>query len=166
MYVSFAIDVVANFNDKNRNMNSQIRTTISILDQQMLNLNAFLINKLTKNFKNQHQQTMRMKNKLNDFLKSKITFTMISVKRQKMLQFIAISDEFTKKSIFIDSRLLFFFTFSISFFFVSSSKKTVARQFKFTVETSISSFVVDVFIFSSVYQFNRNINIITNFFKK
>ena len=166
MYVSFAIDVVASLNDKDRDMNSQIRTTISILDQQMLNLNVSLISKLTKNFKNQHQQAMRMKSKLNDFLKSKITFTMISVKRQKMLQLIATSDEFTKKSISIDSRLLSFFTFSISLFFVSSSKKTVARQFKSTMKASTSSLVVDVSISSSVYQLNRNINTITDLFKK
>ena len=57
-----------------------------------------------------------MKNKLNDFLKNKIIFTMIFVKRQKLFQFNTIENttkttKTTKKFIFIDFRFSFFLFF-------------------------------------------------------
>ena len=169
LYIFFAIDVIVNLKNKNQDMNSQIRTIISILDQQMLNLNVSFTSMLIEDFKNQHQQTIKMKSKLNDFLKSKIVFTMTSIKRQKLFQFNTIvknSKTIQKNFIFIDSRLLFFFSFTIvavftvviSLCFVSSSKKIFFARFKIAVARAIIS--------SSVYQLSRIVHIVSDLHKK
>ena len=51
----------------------------------MLNLNNLLNVLMIENFKKQQEQNVKIENKLNDFLKSKIAFTMTSMKRRKLL---------------------------------------------------------------------------------
>ena len=86
-------------------MNSQIRTAIFILNQQMLNLNNFMIVLIIESFEKQHKQATKIKNKLNDFLKNKIIFIITSMKNQKLLTTTTIAI-----FIFIDSRLQFLST--------------------------------------------------------
>ena len=102
---------------------------------------------------------MRMEGRLDDFLEGKIAFTMTFVKRQKLLQFGATSDETTEKSISTDPRFLLSSSNSASLCFESSSKKTSARSQPNKVGASTS-------VFSSVYQLSRNVNIVVDLFKE
>ena len=66
----------------------------------MFNLNSSLNILIIENFEKQQEQNVKIENKLNDFLKSKIVFTMTSMKRRKFF------DINTKEAfISIDSQL-------------------------------------------------------------
>ena len=66
----------------------------------MFNLNSSLNILMIESFKKQQKQSVKIENKLNDFLKNKIAFTMILMKRQKLLDvntkeiFISIDSQF------------------------------------------------------------------------
>ena len=127
LYASFVINVLSRFENKDRNLNSQVRTIISILNQQMFNLNSSLNVLIIENFEKQQKQSVKIESKLNDFLNDKIAFIMTSMKRRKFL------DVNTKKAfILIDSQFqkvasTFFFVFFIS----SSRFKSISFVFFF-----------------------------------
>jgi len=73
---------------------------MSLLEQQMLNLNVSLLNLILDNFNSQRKQATKIKSKLDDFLDNKIIFELILVKRQKLLNLAT-----KNTSISIDSRL-------------------------------------------------------------
>ena len=163
LYVSFAVDVAASLNDEGKNMNSQIRTVIPILGQQILNLNTSLTDLLIENFKNQQHQAMKMESKLNDFLESKIAFQMTPIKRQKLLHMVEevkTSETFIEASISIDSRLLFSpstATSKASLSFVSPSKKTISSRFMPQKRATSPP---------STYMLSRNVHTVVDLFKK
>ena len=53
LYASFVINVLSRFEDKDQNLDSQVRTIISILNQQMFNLNSSLNALMIENFEKQ-----------------------------------------------------------------------------------------------------------------
>jgi len=84
----------------------------------MLNLNASLLSLILDGFNSQHEQATRMEGKLDNFLDNKITFELIPIKRQKLLN-LATKDT----PISIDPRLQSqSFSFTIFVSFVSSTK--------------------------------------------
>ena len=137
-------------------MNSQIRTVIFILNQQMLNLNNFMIVLMIECFEKQHEQTTKMKKKLNDFLKNKIIFIMISIKRQKLLNAATATTIF----IFINSRLQFISTHSELQNFSSSIVLFFTSLFFTSSSNKAASFS------SIIYFLNRNVHIVIDLFKK
>jgi len=93
----------------------------------MLNLNNFITNLVISSFNKQLKQSLKMKNKLNDFLKNKIIFAFTSLKAQKLLNAITMRDA----SCAINSRLQSFVAIvssSISLFFASSLKRTTLSR--------------------------------------
>ena len=169
LYTSFATDVIASLKDKDRDMDSQIRTAIPILGQQVLNLNASLASMLTEGFKNQHQQAAKMEGKLDDFLEGKIAFTMTPVKRQKLLQFNTVvedSETIQEDPIPIDPRLLPFSsstaaaasTAVTSLCFVSPSKKASSARSKAAAARATTP--------PPVYQLSRTVHTVSDLHKE
>ena len=122
----------------------------------MFNLNNSLNILMTEIFEKQQEQSVKIENKLNDFLKNKIVFTMTSMKRRKLF------DVNTKKaSISIDSQ---FQRFASTAFFTSSSRfKSISfilffKRVLFSFQTPFNS--------PSEHFLNRNVFTIIELYKK
>ena len=98
-----------------------------------------------------------MKRKLNDFLKGKIIFIMISIKRQKLLNATTTTTPFF---IFIDSRLQsIFIYFELQNFLSSIVLFFISLSFIFSLNKATSPS-------STTYFLNRNVHIVIDLFKK
>ena len=156
---------MASLNDKDRDLDSQIRTAIPILGQQVLNLNTSITGMLTEGFKNQLQQAAKMEGKLDDFLEGKIAFTMTPVKRQKLLHWTTAEENSeTVNPIPIDPRLLAASTSTTSttqasLSFVSPSKKASSARSKSAAARATTTP-------PPVYQLSRNVHTITDLLKE
>ena len=152
--------MLKHFNDDDKNLNSQIRIAISILKQQILNLNVFLIDLINKSFKKQKEIIVTIVNKLDNFLKSKIIFTMTFVKRKHFVK-IAINQN-ENEIISINSRFRNINSIAFIFIsFVSLFKQTIQQQI---VRLSNSS--IDEFSLKSRYRLSRNVHTIVDFQKE
>jgi len=142
--------VLACLNNNSKDINSQIRLTISILKQQILNLNSSIIDLIISNFNKQLKQSLKIKSKLDNFFKKKIVFVFILIKTQKLLNAITIKNI----SCTIDSRLqlsIFATTIflSILLFFILLLKRAILFCFYCYRSISLSALLL--------YFFNRNI---------
>lgn len=84
LYFSFASEVAGGLNE-NRDLDSQIRTAMPILGQQVLNLNNTLTGQVAEGFKTQLEATAKLEGKINDFLEGKISFALTPVRTQQLL---------------------------------------------------------------------------------
>ena len=124
LYLTFAANVIARLDDKDRDMNSQIQLAIPLLGQQVLNLDASLSSLIAGGFNQQREQAEKLEGKLDDFLDGKITFELTPIKRQKVLGMMANSRD---TPISIDPRLqASSSTNSISF--VSPTRRTASSS--------------------------------------
>ncbi|KAG6118819.1 hypothetical protein E4U14_006280 [Claviceps sp. LM454 group G7] len=69
-YQPFAEDVLKSLDVGNRDLDSQIRTAMPILGQQVLNLQSSLTAMMSTGFEKQQQYTQQVERKLDDFLYS------------------------------------------------------------------------------------------------
>jgi len=144
--------VLAYLNNNNKNINLQIHLIILILEQQILNLNNFITNFIISNFDKQLKQSLKIENKLNNFLKNKIIFVFILFKTQKLLNAITIRNA----SCAISLRLQLFIIIVLLL---------ISLFFALLLKRAISSYLYCyrfISLFALLYFFSRSIYTLIN----
>ena len=97
----------------------------------MLNLNNFIINLVISNFNKQLKQSLKIENKLNNFLKNKIIFVFILFETQKLLNATTIKNASCTINLYLQL-FVAIVLLSISLFFILLLKRaTLSRSHRY-----------------------------------
>ena len=148
-------------NNQNKDIDSQIQIAISILDQQILNLNSSITSLIINDFDKHFEYTLKIEDKLDNFLENKIVFQIISIKLSKLLNTTILIDislsinlRFRKLILSQDLAFFFFFVFIVFIvvFAISNTASTTAIFFILSIQV--------LSLLSTIYIFCCNVYII------